>query len=227
MLRNIFKMTYLLFLLLAIASLNAWSQQPKDTETPKTDPPKTSEAAPATTAPAKPAAATGADASKPEPPKAEPPKAETIAPGVRLNQARTAFIRRLSGSDIPYTVISNGLQGWGHFVIVNDPAKADIVLEVESPEDTSGLSINSNTKASGLSGEPEPPNSSWGITRQSASNDVKLSVRDSKSHNVLWRAVETTKTSIRRTSRENSLVEAGERLFVKFHDRIEPPLQMK
>ena len=36
--------------------------------------------------------------------KAEPPKAETISPGVRLNQARTVYIKRLSGSDIPYTV---------------------------------------------------------------------------------------------------------------------------
>ena len=217
--RIFLKMTYLLFLLLAAASLNAWSQQPKDAEAPKAD--AANSATPATTAPAKPAATTGTDT------KAEPPKAETISPGVRLNQARTVYIKRLSGSDIPYTVISDGLQGWGHFVLVNDPEKADIVLEVESPEDTSGLTINSAAKAPGLTGEPEPPNSSWGITRQSGSSDVKLSVRDTRSRNVLWRAVEPTKTSIRKTSRENSLVEAGQHLFLKFHDRIEPPLRMK
>jgi hypothetical protein len=222
MMRNIFKMTYLLFLLLAVASLNAWSQQPKDTEAAKADSSKTANSATTvTTTPAKPAAATGTDT------KAETPKAETISPAMRLSHARTAYIKRLSGSDIPYTVIVDGLQGWGHFVLVTDPEKADIVLEVESPEDTSGLSINSNTKASSLSGEPEPPNTSWGITKQSGSSDVKLSVRDTKSHNILWRAVEPTKTSIRKTSRENSLVEAGQHLFVKFHDRIEPPLQMK
>jgi hypothetical protein len=203
--------TYLLLLLLASAPLTLRAQQPKSAEAPKTEPAKNTDTPKA------------ADSARPaEAPKAEAQKPETLSPAARLAAARSVYIKRTGGSDIPYTVISEDIQGWGHFVLVNNPEKADLVLEVESPEDTSGLTVGSSTKSITPSGEPDRSSSTW-LTKQSASGDVKLSVRDSKSRNVLWRATEQAKSGLKRTSRENSLVEAAERLFVKFHDRIEPP----
>ena len=165
----------------------------------------------------RPADSSGAkDGSKPA-----PQKAESLSPAARLASARSVHIKRTGGSDIPYTVIGESLQGWGHFVLVDDPEKADLILEVESPEDTSGLTFGASNKADNSS-EPDWGSASW-LTKQTVSGEVKLSVRDARSGNVLWRAAEQMKSSLKRTSRENSLVEAGERLFLKFHDRIEPP----
>ncbi|MBZ5523417.1 MAG: hypothetical protein LAP21_14370 [Acidobacteriia bacterium] len=196
------------------------AQQPPKTEAPKQE---TSSAPTAggnndssSTASARPA-----DSSK----SGNAPRTEPVSPAARLAAARSVFVKRTGGSDIPYTVIGESIQGWGHFVVVNAPEKADLILEVEAPEDTSGLTFNSSAKSTNSSGEPDRSSSTW-LTKQTASNDVKLTVREAKSGSVLWHAVEQTKSSIRKNSRENSLVEAAERLFVKFHDRIEPPLPL-
>ncbi|HWZ44640.1 MAG TPA: hypothetical protein VNW97_14280 [Candidatus Saccharimonadales bacterium] len=155
-------------------------------------------------------------------------KPEPISAAARLAAAHTVFVKRGSGSDIPYTVIGESIQGWGRLMVVNVPEKADLIMDVESPEDTSGLTFGSSTPPVGAAkkvtptGEPDRASSTW-LTKQTAGGDVKLTVHDAKSGSVLWRAVEQVKSSIRKTSRENSLVEAAERLFVKFHDRLEPP----
>ena len=39
----------------------------------------------------------------------------------------------------------------------------------------------------------------------------------------LWMGIEHPKSALKKNDRENNLVEASERLFSKFHDRIEPP----
>ena len=192
------------------------AQQPPATEKPKSESP-TAPAPGANSAPeAKPA-----DSAKP----ANPPRTETMSPAARLASARSVFLKRAGGSDIPFTVIGESIQGWGHFVVVNTPEKADLILEVEAPEDTNGLTIGSSSRSTTPSGEPDRSSSTW-LSKQNTGGDVKLIVHDARTGNVLWRAAEQAKSSLRKTSRENSLVEAAERLFVKFHDRIEPPPAM-
>jgi hypothetical protein len=154
-----------------------------------------------------------------------PPKAPPLSPAARLTGAHTAFIKRTGGSDIPYTVISESMQGWGHLAVVDIPEKADLILEVESPEDTNGLNFGGSGKSSTPTSEPDRASSTW-VTKQTTGGDVKLTVRDAKTGSALWRAAEQAKSSIHKTNRENSLVEAAERLFVKFHDRLEPPIPL-
>jgi hypothetical protein len=192
------------------------AQQPPAPEKPRTE----------ATNPNPPASgAASAPETKPADSTKAAPRAETISPSARLAGARSVFLKRTGGSDIPYAVIGDSIQGWGRFVVVNAPEKADLILEVEAPEDTSGLTIGSSTRATSASGEPDRSSSTW-LSKQNPGGDVKLIVHDARTGNVLWRAVEQAKSSLKKTSRENSLVEAAERLFVKFHDRIEPPPAM-
>lgn len=200
-------------------SSSLWAQQPEKPEAarPEAAKPETTTAP----APAVNGDSSSSDTAKPSD-SAKAPKTETLSPAARLAAARSVFVKRTGGSDIPYTVIGESIKGWGHFVLASAPEKADLILEVEAPEDTSGLTFGGSTKNTSPSGEPDRSSSTW-MTRQTTSNDVKLTVREAKSGSVLWRALEQSKSSIRKTNRENSLVEAAERLFVKFHDRIEPP----
>ena len=212
----------MLFIVMALPfSLRA--QQPPAAEKPKTE----ATGAPSNSGNNNDTAAKPADSTR----NSTAPKPEPISAAARLTAARTVFVKRGGGSDIPYTVIGESIQGWGRLVVVNAPEKADLILEVESPEDTSGLTFGGSAKSNSPggvaktitpAGEPDRNGSTW-LTKQTAGGDVKLTVHDAKSGSVLWRAAEQAKSAIRKTSRENSLVEAAERLFVKFHDRLEPP----
>jgi hypothetical protein len=205
--------------------LFAWSsfllqaQQPQTTEAPK---PQSSS----------PPAASSTDSTSARAPKpadtakdSNAPKAASLTPTARLAAAHTVYIKRMGGSDIPVNSISEGIKGWGRYVLVGAPEKADLLLEVESPENTSGLTLATSERTAKSTGEPDR-SSSTTLSRQTVSSEVKLTVRDAKSGMVLWLAVEQAKSSVRRVNRENSLVEAGERRFVRFHDRVEPPARV-
>ena len=144
-------------------------------------------------------------------------KADLVTPQARLVAAKTAYLQKAGGSDIPYNVISSGLEGWGRFTLVNTPEKADIILEIEAPSDSSGVSIGGSSKENG-----RQDNTTW-LTKQTGRTEVKLTVHDAKTSQVLWYSSEQAKSAMKRTSRENNLVEAAERLLTRFHDRIEPP----
>lgn len=196
------------------------AQQPQTTATPKPE-------ASATPAAGKSTDSSSSSASKPADPAKDSnsPKAVPLTPSARLAAAHTVYLKRLGGSDIPVNSISEGIKGWGRYVVVGAPEKADLLLEVESPENTSGLTLATSERTAKSTGEPDR-SSSTTLSRQTVSSEVKLTVRDAKSGMVIWLAVEQAKSSMRRVNRENSLVEAGERLFVRFHDRVEPPARV-
>ena len=156
--------------------------------------------------------ASAQDAAKSTPP---------LSPYSRLTAAKTAFIRQGSGSEIPYNVITSSMEGWGRFIILNSPEKADLILEVSAPsEGGSSVSISSSTKPSGSS----RPEESTPSTREiSTGGPVKLVVYDGRSKAALWSGTEQAKSAMRQKAREDNLVQAAEQLFKKFHDRIEPP----
>lgn len=150
-------------------------------------------------------------------------KPEYMTATARLAAAKTVFLTKTAGSDIPFDVINSSLEGWGRFMLVNSPAKADIIIQVSSPEESGGTSVSSSTKTSRETGRPEQ---SWSSSRQlPASSDVKLVVLDSKTKVALWTATERAKSAMKKVDRENNLVEAAERLVSRFHDEIEPPVK--
>ena len=154
----------------------------------------------------------------PQPPEKKP---EYVRPTARLAAAKTAFVQKTAGSAIPFDVISSSLEGWGRFTLVSAPDKADIIIEVSSPEENGSTTLSTSTKPSRETGRPEQ---SWSNSHQLPSGgDVKLIVRDSKTKVPLWIANERAKTAMKKVDRENNLVEAAQRLVERFHDQLEPP----
>jgi hypothetical protein len=165
---------------------------------------------------------TGAFGQQPPQQPAQPEKKpELITSSARLAAAKTAFVRKAAGSDIPFDVVSSSMEGWGHFTLVSTPEKADVIIEVSSPEE-GGTSFSASGGPSRETGKMEHSSSA---TRQlSSGSDVRLIVRDAKTKVPLWSASERTKGSLKKVDRENNLVEATQRLVSKFHDQIEPPV---
>src|SRR5437763_3526110 len=69
----------------------------------------------------------------------EKKKTEALTPSARLAAAKTAFISNVHGNTIPFDVISSSLEGWGRFTLVNAPEKADVIIEITAPEESSGV----------------------------------------------------------------------------------------
>ncbi len=151
---------------------------------------------------------------------AQPEKKPELTSSARLAAAKTAFLRKTAGSGIPFDVVSSSMEGWGHFTLVSTPEKADVIIEVSSPEE-GGTSFSASSGPSRETGKMEHSSST---TRQlSTGSDVRLIVRDAKTKVPLWSASERTKGSLKKVDRENNLVEAAQRLVAKFHDQLEPP----
>lgn len=140
-------------------------------------------------------------------------KAPVESPTARINSAKTLIITRARGSNIPYDVISSALEGWGRFNIVDDREKADLVIEIATTGGDGGMSF------AGSSGTYRQ-----GATARDASDaEITMTVYDGKNKRVLWIGTETARFAMKQTSRENNLVEAAEKLALRFHDRVEPP----
>lgn len=150
-------------------------------------------------------------------PAEQPAKPPLVSASARLNAAKTVYIRNGGGSPIPYNAISSGFEGWGRFVVVDDPAKADLIVEVTSPASDSGVSISSSTMTGARREE------TVSSSRALSASMVKMLVIDNKTKTPLWSGMEQAKSGMRKKSQEDNLVEAGEKLFTKFHDRLEPP----
>ena len=69
-----------------------------------------------------------------------------VSPSARLAAAKTVFVKNNGGSEIPFNVISGGLEGWGRLLLVDSPGQADIIIEVTSPDDDHTSQNTSKTK---------------------------------------------------------------------------------
>jgi hypothetical protein len=153
-----------------------------------------------------------------EPSKQPEKKPGFVPPSARLAAAKSALVKNAGGSEIPYNVISSGLEGWGRFAMVDSPSKADIIVEVLSPqEEGGGVSVGSKTR-SGISGRMEE---STTTSRNLSSGPIRLVVYDAKTHVALWTASEQVKNAMRQKVREDNLVQAAARLLTKFRERME------
>jgi hypothetical protein len=145
-----------------------------------------------------------------------------LNPFTRLTAAKTVYLKNSGGSEIPFNVIETSMEGWGRYQVVNSADKADLIVEVTSPtENSGGVSVSSSTKT-GASGKPEQSTSS-SHEISPAGGPVKIVVYDARSKAALWSAMEQAKSAMHQKTREDNLVQAAEKVFTKFHDRIEPP----
>ncbi|MGB9104605.1 MAG: hypothetical protein WCC59_07605 [Terriglobales bacterium] len=142
-----------------------------------------------------------------------------VSPSARLAAAKTVFVKNNGGSDIPFNVISGGLEGWGRFLPVDSPEQADIVIEVTSPDDDHTSKDATKTKV-GASGRMEE---SASASRNVYEGPIKMVVSDAHTHLTLWAASDQPKGGFRQRARDEHLVEAAERLVAKFRERLEPP----
>jgi hypothetical protein len=137
----------------------------------------------------------------------------------RLANAKNVLVMRARGNDIPYDVIKSAIDGWGRFALVEAPDKADLVVTVATTGGDSNVKVGPTGGFSPFNGRPDASTT----TREFSDAEITMTVYDAKSKRMLWVATATAKSALKQTTRENNLVEAAERLAVKFHDRLEPP----
>lgn len=140
-----------------------------------------------------------------------------VSPSARLAAAKTVFVKNNGGSEVPFNVISGGMEGWARFLMVDSPEQADIVIEITSPDDDHS-STSSKTKV-GAKGRMEDSDSSRPVNE----GPIKMVVSDARTHLTLWAASENPKGAFRQRARDEHLVEAAQHLMTKFRERIEPP----
>jgi hypothetical protein len=137
----------------------------------------------------------------------------------RLGAAKSAFIKKVEGSEIPVNVITNSLEGWGRYMLVSGPEKADLIIEISSPEEQPSSVTITGSHNNPLTGYPEQSTST---SHNLSMVPIKMTVFDAKSKLPLWSATEQPKRAMKQKSREDNLVEAAENLFMKFHHAVEP-----
>ena len=145
--------------------------------------------------------------------------APALSPTARLAAAKTAYLKNAGGSEIPFNVISESVEGWGRFQIVGTPEKADIIIEVTAPETNSGIAISSGTSTDPRTGLPAESTTG---TRELQVERINLIVYDARSKMALWSASEQPKGGLRHRSRQDKVVEASQKLVSKFRERVEP-----
>lgn len=163
----------------------------------------------------------------------EPAKPENSAPRptgsvsatTRLLNAKTVCVKKVAGDDMAFDIVNNAVIGWPRYIVVDSPEKADLLIEVSSPEppkkdkDKDG---GSSTSVSGSASGRDPRAMQMPATTYT-STDVKLIVRDAHTRAILWAGTEPAKEAFRQAKTDQNLIDATQKLVRKFHDRIEPP----
>jgi hypothetical protein len=144
----------------------------------------------------------------------ESPAPPVISSHARLMAARSIYIEH-AGGRLPNDVIGDAFQGWGHYVVVGDPSKADLIVSINAPVSDSGVSVGSGGRRG------SPANDSRTL---SSSNviQIRLLVLDAHDRVVLWSGTQQPKSSLKEKQREDNEVDASLTLFRRFRDTIEP-----
>jgi hypothetical protein len=144
----------------------------------------------------------------------ESSKAPVVSSHARLMAARSIFIEH-TGARLPNDVIGDAFQGWGHYVVVNDPEQADLIVSIDAPASDPGVSVGGGNGRRGST-------SANSRTSSSSGGQIRLLILDGHDRVVLWSGSEQPKSSIKERSREDFVVDASLRLFRRFRDTIEP-----
>ncbi|ABF41106.1 hypothetical protein Acid345_2105 [Candidatus Koribacter versatilis Ellin345] len=146
-------------------------------------------------------------------------KAPVLSPSARLAAAKTAYLKNAGGSEIPYNVISDGVEGWGRYKLVQDPTEADIIIEVMAPSSSNGVSVSAGTSSDQHLGAPAQ---SMTTSKELTITRITLIVYDARSKAALWSATEQPKSAMKAKTRQDNVVESAQRLLTKFRERVEP-----
>jgi hypothetical protein len=137
----------------------------------------------------------------------------------RLSAAKSVFVKNVEGSEIPVNVITNALEGWGRYTLVNSPEKADLLIEITAPQQEPSSVTITGSHTNTITGRPETNSST---TRTMSNVPIRMAVLDPKTRLPLWTGVEQPKHALKQKAREDNLVEAAQALFSKFHQAVEP-----
>lgn len=151
-----------------------------------------------------------------------PPKPTgSVSATTRLLNAKTVCVRKVAGNDIAYDIVNNAVIGWPRYIVVDSPEKADLLIEVSSPEEPKKDKDSGTTVSGGSNGRD--PRALAVPTTTYASTDVKLIVRDAHTKAILWAGTEPAKEAFRQVKTDQNLIDATQKLVRKLHDRVEPP----
>jgi hypothetical protein len=144
-----------------------------------------------------------------------------LSPQARMAAAKNVYLRNAGGTDIPFNVIQAGIESWPRYLVVNSPDKADLIIEVLAPEESTGTSVSSKTTTDSKSGKPSSSSSS---TREFAEIQIiKLTVFDAKTKVALFSATEKPKNAWKERARTESQIECAQKLLTLLRNRVEPP----
>lgn len=151
-------------------------------------------------------------------------KPPVLSPTLRLQAAKTAYVKRLEGSSIGSDTVTQTLEGWGRYKLVDSAEKADLIVEVTSPDEGgNGVSVSSSTSGPSRTGDRAYEQSSKSSRELSTGGGpMRVAVRDAKTNTTLFVASEQVKGAMKKNARENNLVEAAQKIMAKFHERVEP-----
>lgn len=136
----------------------------------------------------------------------------------RLAFGKSMYVKNAHGGNIAFDVISTDLQNWGRFTVLDTPDKADFVAEVTSYE-SGTVSLAGNTAA------PYERSAQTGVRKDLSSSSVTLKVYETKTNRELWMGSEKIKSAFKKKTEQDNVVAAAEKLFVRFHDALEPPVK--
>ena len=166
------------------------------------------------------APATAAGAQQPATPVQQPANPGAAAHYDRMAAARTVFLKNIGGSDIPFNVISRNFEGWGRYILVDSADNADMVIEIQSPDDGSEKKDTGGSKTSVYGGNQQKEQAA----PKPSTEMIILTVYD-KNKRPMWIGREEPKFAVRHKAADEHLLEAAQKLFTRFHDRVEPPVK--
>jgi hypothetical protein len=148
-------------------------------------------------------------------------QAGTLPPNVagKLAFGKSAYIKNEHGGNIAFDAISSDIEGWGRFVLVDSPDKADFVVAISSYE---GGSVTGNSHTDYATPDGKPKTSS-GASKDLSGSSVTMKVYEPKTQRELWSGSEKVKSAFKKKAGEDNIVAAAEKLFLRFHDTVEPP----
>jgi hypothetical protein len=149
-----------------------------------------------------------------------PKHAGSLPPNIAEKFAfgKSAYIKNEHGGNIAFEAISSDIEGWGRFVLLNSPEKADFVVEITSYEGGS-VNVGSHTDYATPDGKPQQ---SSGASKDLSAATVNMKIYDATTRRELWSGTEKVKSAFKKKSEADNLVAAAEKLFLRFHDSVEP-----
>jgi hypothetical protein len=152
----------------------------------------------------------------------QPPEPKKyLSPQVRMAAAKNVYLRNAGGSDVPFNVIQAGIESWPRYTIVNSPEKADLIIEVLAPEESTGSAVTSKSSNDSKSGKQAPSAST--VPDVPAIQIIKLTVLDAKTKVALFSATEKPKDAWKEKVRTESRIECAQKLLAVLRNRVEPP----